>query len=106
MLGNGVKSVPGVARCPVQVPKVTVKRRMATLGVRLPAAGAVTLSGKGARRVRKVWVGVQGRGRVVEGGRRGSGAESASAPWAPLSHWSSGVRRVRWWILGAIATKT
>jgi hypothetical protein len=58
MLGqNGkrtdVSSVAGVAGCGVAITKVSVKRRTATLSVRVPAGGTVTVSGKGLAKVKK-----------------------------------------------------
>jgi hypothetical protein len=48
-----VNSIVGVAGCAMQITKATVKRRTATLSVRVPAAGTVALSGKGVKKVRK-----------------------------------------------------
>jgi hypothetical protein len=42
-----------VAGCTVQITKASVKRRTATLSVRVPSAGTVVVSAKGVRKVRK-----------------------------------------------------
>jgi hypothetical protein len=48
-----VNSAVGVAGCGIQITKVVVKKRTATLTLRIPARGKVTLSGKGLSKVRK-----------------------------------------------------
>jgi hypothetical protein len=48
-----VNTVVEVAGCTVQITKTSVKKRTATLSVRIPAAGTVLVSGKGLKAVRK-----------------------------------------------------
>jgi hypothetical protein len=50
-----IKSAASVAGCGVQITKASVKKRTTTFTVRIPAAGAVTLSGKGVKKVRKTF---------------------------------------------------
>jgi hypothetical protein len=50
-----VNSVVGVAGCGVQITKASVKRKTATLSVRVPAPGTVTLSAKGLKKVKKTF---------------------------------------------------
>jgi hypothetical protein len=48
-----VKSVVGIAGCKVQILKTKVSRRTATLSVRAPGPGTLTLTGKGITKVKK-----------------------------------------------------
>jgi hypothetical protein len=48
-----VKSVVGVAGCGLAITKSSVKKRTATLRLRVPAPGTVKVSGKGLKTVRK-----------------------------------------------------
>jgi hypothetical protein len=48
-----VKSTVDVAGCGVSITKLSVKKRVATLKVRVPAPGTITVSGKGLKKVRK-----------------------------------------------------
>jgi hypothetical protein len=48
-----VNSVVEVAGCGVSITKLSVKKRVATLKVRVPAPGTITITGKGLRKVRK-----------------------------------------------------
>ena len=48
-----VNSVVEVAGCGVSITKLSVKKRVATLKVRVPAPGKVTITGKGLAKVRK-----------------------------------------------------
>jgi hypothetical protein len=48
-----VNSVVEVSGCGVQITRAFVKKRTATLSVRVPAPGAVTISGKGLKKVKK-----------------------------------------------------
>jgi hypothetical protein len=50
-----VNSVVDIAGCGVQITKLSVKRRAATLSVRVPAAGSVTVTGKGLKKVKKAY---------------------------------------------------
>jgi hypothetical protein len=60
---TNVNSVVGVAGCGVQITKASVKRRTATLSVRVPSAGTVVVSAKGIRKVKKT-VGAAGTYKV------------------------------------------
>jgi hypothetical protein len=51
----GVNSTVAVPGCGVAITKATVKKRTATLSVRIPAPGTVTVSGKGIAKVRKTY---------------------------------------------------
>jgi hypothetical protein len=48
-----VNSAIEVAGCGIAIGKVTVKKRAASLRVRIPAPGSVTISGKGLKKVKK-----------------------------------------------------
>jgi hypothetical protein len=48
-----VKSVVDIAGCGVQITRAKVSRRTATLSVRAPGPGTLTLSGKGIKKVKK-----------------------------------------------------
>jgi hypothetical protein len=50
-----VNSAVEVAGCGVQITKVSVKKRTATLSVRVPAPGTVTITGKGLVKVKKTF---------------------------------------------------
>jgi hypothetical protein len=50
-----VKSAVDVAGCGLAITKTSVKKRTATLSLRVPAAGTVVITGKGLKKVRKTY---------------------------------------------------